>query len=300
MTNTAKTVAIFGATGAQGAPVVREALAKGHTVRAVARDPAKISALHPDADAVAADLADEEALITALDGVDAAFLHFPQPSGPDDSQNWAAAFFGAAHKAGLPLLVFVTGGPSGDRFPSSVIVDATTQGMNAVLDSGIPSIVLQSAIYLENLQPEAFLPGLRPDGTLDYPPTPRDLKVQWTSHLDQAKLAVAALSRPDLAGQAFEIGTPDALTGDELAEAMSGWVARDVTFDPMTPEAFGKRVGDAFNSPGAAFALGDLYGAIAKLNGDAMAVDTAAIETIFKVKLTSAADHIKAWPKVRA
>ncbi len=297
MTNSTKTVAIFGATGAQGAPVVREALDKGYTVRAVARDAAKISALHPGAEAVAADLADEAALVAALDGVDAAFLHFPQPGGPDDSQNWAKAFFGAAHQAKLPLLVFVTGGPSGDRFPSSVIVDATTQGMTAVLGSGIPSIVLQSAVYLENLQPEVFLPGLRTEGRLDYPPTPRHLKVQWTSHLDQATLAVAALSRPDLAGKAFEIGTPDALTGDELATLIGHWVKRDVTFDPMSPEAFGQRVGDAFNSPGAAFALGDLYGAISKLNGDAMAIDTKALEKTFNVHLTSVADHIKAWPK---
>ncbi len=299
MTNNTKTVTIFGATGAQGAPVVREAIAKGYKVRAVARDIQKIRALHPEAEAIAADLADEAALTAALEGADAAFLHFPRPEGPDDNQNWAAAFFGAAHKAHLPLLVFVTGGPSGDRFPSSVIVDATTQGMTAVLNSGIPSIVLQSAVYLENLQPEVFLPGLRSEGTLDYPPTPRDLKVQWTSHIDQATLAVAALSRPDLVGQAFEIGTPDALTGDELAELMSGWVDRDLTFDPMSPEAFGQRIGDAFNSPGAAFALGDLYGSIAKLNGDAMAIDTDALETTFSVKLTSVVDHIKAWPKVK-
>ncbi|WP_438730413.1 hypothetical protein ACR9YC_04440 [Parasphingorhabdus sp. DH2-15] len=117
--------------------------------------------------------------------------------------------------------------------------------------------------------------------------------MQWTSHLDQAKLAVAALSRPDLSGQAFEIGTPDALTGGELAEIMAEWVDRDVTFKPMSPESFGQRVGDAFNSPGAAFALGDLYGSIAKLNGDAMAIDTSILEETFNVKLSSVADHIK-------
>ncbi|WP_299508634.1 NAD(P)H-binding protein, partial [uncultured Roseobacter sp.] len=189
---TPKTVAIFGATGAQGAPVVKEALSKGHTVRAVARDAAKIAALHPNAVAVAADLSDADAVAEALRGVDAAFLHFPMPSGPDDSQNWAAAFFASAHKVNLPLLVYVTGGPSGDRFPSSAIVDGTTQGMSAVLGSGIPSIVLQSAVYLENLQPEIFLPGLRSEGRLDYPPIPQTMKMQWTSHLDQATLAVAA------------------------------------------------------------------------------------------------------------
>ncbi|WP_299211805.1 NmrA family NAD(P)-binding protein [uncultured Tateyamaria sp.] len=292
---TPKTVAIFGATGAQGAPVVREALSKGHTVRAVARDAAKIAALHPNAVAVAADLSDEDAVAEALRGVDAAFLHFPMPSGPDDSQNWAAAFFAAAHKVNLPLLVYVTGGPSGDRFPSSAIVDGTTQGMTAVLGSGIPSIVLQSAVYLENLQPEIFLPGLRSEGKLDYPPIPQSMKMQWTSHLDQATLAVAALSRPDLAGQSFEIGTPQALTGAELAELMGKWVGRNVAFDPMTPAEFGTRVGNALGSPGAAFALGDLYGAIAKLDGDDMAVDTDALEATFGVKLTSVADHINSW-----
>ena len=290
-----KTITVFGATGAQGAPVVTQALAEGYTVRAVARDAAKIKEMHPDAIAVSADLSDEAAVAKALSGVDAAFLHFPMPSGPDDSATWAGAFFGAAHKEKLPLLVYVTGGPSGDRFPSSTIVDGITDGMNAVLGSGIPSIVLQSAVYLENLQPELFAPFLRSEGKLDYPPVPHDLKMQWTSHLDQAKLAVAAFARPELAGQAFEIGSPDALTGAELATHLSGWLDRPVTFDPATREAFGQRVGDALNNPGVAFVLSDLYGSIAALEGDAMAVDTATLEKTFGVTLTSVADHIKSW-----
>lgn len=290
-----KTVSIFGATGAQGAPVVKEALAQGHTVRAVARNAKKIEKLHPGAIAVEADLADEAAVMAALDGVDAAFLHFPMPTGPDDNQNWAAAFFGAAHKVKLPLLVYVTAGPSGDRFPSSVVVDGVTQGMKSVLDSGIPSIVLQSAIYLENLQPEFFIPDLRTEGKLDYPPIPKTLKMQWTSHVDQATLAVAALSRPELAGQSFEIGTPNALTGAELAVIMEDWIGQKITFDPISPKAFGERIGKAFNSEGTAFALSDLYGSIAKLDGDEMTIDTEKLEEVFGVKLTTVADHIKNW-----
>ena len=298
MTNPSqKTVAIFGATGAQGAPVVQQALAKGFNVRAIARDENKIRQTHPDAAAVAADLADEAALINALEGVDAAFLHFPMPQGPDDVQHWARAFFSAAHKVKLPFLVFVTGGPSGKRFPSSAIVDATTAGMESVLNSGIPSIVLQSAVYLENLQPEVFLPNLRSEGVLDYPPVSHDLKFQWTSHLDQARLAVAAFTRDDLAGQSFEIGTPEALTGEELAGYIADWVGRDVTFNPITPSGFGQRIGDAFNSQDVAFALGDLYGAIAALNNNEMSVDTQSLEEIFDVKLTTVAEHIRSWPK---
>ncbi len=290
-----KTVAIFGATGAQGASVVTEALNQGLTVRAIARNLDKIKDMHPDAIAVSADLSDEEAVAVALEGVDAAFLHFPMPTGPDDNQAWAAAFFAAAHRVNLPLLVYVTGGPSGDRFPSSVAVDGITGGMQAVLGSGIPSIVLQSAVYLENLQPELFAPQLRSEGLLDYPPVPHNLKMQWTSHLDQAKLAVAALTRPDLAGQAFEIGSPQALTGAELALHLEGWLGRPVTFDPTSREAFGERVGEALNNPGVAFVLSDLYGSIASLDGDEMAVDTAALEKTFGVTLTPVGEHIKSW-----
>lgn len=292
-----KTVAIFGATGAQGAPVVTTALNHGFTVRAVARNAAKVAEIHPSAQAYEAGLDDEDAIAAALDGVDAAFLHLPMPQKPEDPQNWLKAFISAAHRVSLPLLVYTTSGPSGARFPSSVVIDGGTGGMQAVLGSGIPAIVLQPAIYLENLLPPFFLPNLRTEGKLDYPPFSADLKVQWTSHGDQARIAVAALSRPDLAGQSFEIGSAEALTGSELANLVSGWVGREVTFDPMTPADFGQRVGDAIGSPGVAFALSDLYGALAKMDGDDMVLDIAALETLFDVKLTSVAEHIANWPK---
>lgn len=292
-----KTVSIFGATGAQGAPVVREALARGMAVRAVARDAAKVAQAHPKAQAVAATLDNEASLVAALTGVDAAFLHLPMPTGPDAQQTWLTAFIGAAHKAKLPLLVYTTGGATGERFPSSVIIEGGTAGMNALLGCGIPTSVLQPVVYLENLLPPIFMPRLHTEGVLDYPPLPRDLKVQWTSHDDQARIVAAALDRPDLAGKAYEIGTPDALTGDDLAALLGDHFGRPVHFDPMTPDAFGLRVGNAIGNPGAAFALADSYGAIAQMHGDAMAVDTAHVEETFGVTLDRVADHIARWPK---
>lgn len=290
-------VAIFGATGAQGAPVVREALAKGMTVRAVARDVSKIAAMHPEAQAFSASLADEDAIAKALDGVDAAFVHLPMPQSPEDPATWMKALFGAAHRVSLPLLVYTTGATSGSRYPSSMMVDGATGGMQAVLASDIPSIVLQPTIYLENLVPDLLVPRLQSEGILDYPPLSADMKVTWTSHQDQAKVAVAALSRPDLAGNSYEIGTPEALTGDELTVHLSRWVGKAVEFAPLSPANFGQRAGDALGNPGVAFALTDLYGALAKMGNDDMAIDTNVVEATFGVKLTSVADHIKNWAK---
>ena len=74
------------------------------TVHAVARDAAKIAAMHPGAKAFAADLSDQAALAAALEGVDAAFFHLPMPSGPDDIPGWMGAFMGAAHQVKLPFM----------------------------------------------------------------------------------------------------------------------------------------------------------------------------------------------------
>jgi uncharacterized protein YbjT (DUF2867 family) len=292
-----QTVAIFGATGAQGAPVVREALEKGMTVRAVARDLAKIAEMHPRAQAFAAGLSDEEAIFKALDGVDAAFLHLPAPQGPDDAQHWLKTFLTAAHRVSLPLLVYTTGATAGPRYPSSMMIDGATGGMQAVLASGIPSIVLQPTIYLENIQPELFVPRLRSEGVLDYPPLPAGFAVQWTSHFDQARIAVAALGRPDLAGNSFEIGSPDAITGPDLAMLLSNWIGRPVRYEPIAPADFGERAGEALGNPGLAFVLTDLYGALGKMDNDQMTIDTKPLEETFGVTLTSVADHIDGWSK---
>lgn len=83
--------------------------------------------------------------------------------------------------------------------------------------------------------------------------------------------------------------------GPELAETVGKWLGRDVTFDPITPEEFGQRVGDALNNPRVAFALGDLYGSISQLDHDAMVVDLSKVEDVFGVKLSTVTDHLAKW-----
>ncbi len=288
-------VVVFGATGAQGAPVVKQALAKGMNVRAVARDAAKLAEMHPDAEAFTGDLNDADSLIRAFSGVDAAFVHLPMPSGPDDARNWLGAIIAGAHAASLPLMVFSTSGPAGDKYPSSMVIDGTSAGARAIAECGIPAIILKPAIYLENLLPPLFAPLLRAQGIADYPPLRASQKVSWTSHHDQARIAVAALARPDLAGNSYDIASPDALSGTELAVLLTGWLGRPVTCDPLSPAEFGQRVGEVLGNPGIGMVLSDLYGALAKMPDDGMAVDTGALEQVFGVSLTPVADHIASW-----
>lgn len=64
-------VALFGATGGLGGRVLEEALARGHAVTALVRDPARLAA-RPRLSVVAGDVRDRAALARALAGQDAA------------------------------------------------------------------------------------------------------------------------------------------------------------------------------------------------------------------------------------
>lgn len=73
-----KPIAVFGATGAQGGPVVEALFDRGRPVRAIARTPSKLQPLADrGAEIFALDLADAEALKKALTGVGGAFVHLP-------------------------------------------------------------------------------------------------------------------------------------------------------------------------------------------------------------------------------
>jgi putative NADH-flavin reductase len=64
---------VFGATGGTGTEVVRQALAAGHQVTAVVRDPARLAVpLEERLTVVVADVTDPEAIMGTLEGTDAA------------------------------------------------------------------------------------------------------------------------------------------------------------------------------------------------------------------------------------
>lgn len=62
---------VFGATGGVGGEIVRQALAAGHAVTAVVRDPARLKVTGAGLEVFRADLADPEALRAAVAGRDA-------------------------------------------------------------------------------------------------------------------------------------------------------------------------------------------------------------------------------------
>ena len=67
-------IAVFGATGGTGLQVVQQALAAGHQVTALARDPARLDIANPNLTVVAGSVLEAEPVQQALQGADAAIV----------------------------------------------------------------------------------------------------------------------------------------------------------------------------------------------------------------------------------
>lgn len=286
--------AVFGATGAQGGAVLDAALEAGLAVRAVSRDPrARVGHF----ETVAADFDDAASIERALSGVTAAFVHLPLPKSPDEPARFLATLLDAAARARPGHLVFTTSGPASARWRQVMPIAGNAASARAALGGPVPAIVLQPNLYLENLRVPLFVPRLATEGVLDYPPLPAHRPFSWTSQRDQAAVAVAALRRPDLAGQVFEIASRGPLTGLQLAGALSRWTGRPVHCAPLSPRQFGARVAAAIGNPGIEHVLDELYSALAEPDGTEARdlIDVTAVERAFGVRLHSVEERIASW-----
>jgi NAD(P)H dehydrogenase (quinone) len=287
---------IFSAASAQAFAVAQTAIDQSIPIKAVLR-PGKVSSLVGPHELAYADLNDVESLISVLRGARAAFFHLPIPGGPGESELQLSNFLSAAKQTGLPLLIFSSSSFADDSFSSTPLIDGNRYAVKQVLESGVPAIVLKPGLYLENLQVPFFVPNLN-QGVLDYPPMSKDQPMSWTSHWDQALLAVAALSKPELIGNAYNIATSQPVTPAELATILGEHRGNStLQFQAITPSQFAGRVSKALNNSSLNFLLADLYRSINQQTVANLTVDTDKLQALFDVRLKSIRDRIDAWSK---
>jgi uncharacterized protein YbjT (DUF2867 family) len=286
----AKTILSYGATGVQGGPVARRLLEAGHTVRTVVRNPERAQSLQAmGLEVFQGDLGDPESLERASKGADAVFLILPLGGNPVEFAHNAIQ---AAKQADVGYLVLNTSGPTPKTPTGSPMMDYRLALEAELHDSGVPSVSVRPTTYMENLLGPWALPAIRDGSTVAYP-VPGDHRVSWISAEDAAALCVAALGRPELAGQTFDVGGPEALTGARIAESFSRALGRAVRYEPITPEAFGGMMAQAFG-PAMGAGATTAYRHTWAQPKDAMNIDMEAVLEHLPVKLTSLEDWVQA------
>src|SRR5690348_5578231 len=115
--NTMK-LTILGATGATGIALTSQALAAGHEVTAVVRDPARLAVpAHPRLRTVTADVMDPASITPAIDGADAVLSAVgPRGTGPTTViQDSVRSIIRAMQKTGTRRLLEVSGSIAADE-----------------------------------------------------------------------------------------------------------------------------------------------------------------------------------------
>jgi uncharacterized protein YbjT (DUF2867 family) len=250
-------IAVHGATGAQGGPLVRRLLAEGHRVRAIARNPDP-RRLPVGAEPAPADLLDVEALVRAYEGVGGVVAVLPGGAADDVAVAQADATLEALRRAGVPRAVFIAGGAVWSTPPGLPFLDARTrlaQGLARAVPTAI--VVGPATAYMENLSEACIVERLRADGEL-VQVAPAGAKMSPVAMDDVASAIAEVLVKDDPPPRVIVHG-PGEVTGEEAARIIESHIGRPVRWTQVSPEEYLRGVAGGLGEQYARN-IGRLYG----------------------------------------
>ncbi|MEU5592871.1 NmrA/HSCARG family protein [Streptomyces sp. NPDC020298] len=224
------TVAVTGATGAQGWATARALLAAGHRVRALTRrpdSPAADALRDLGAEVCHADFDDRPSLKAALTGADSLFA-VTTPFGTDTATEvrHGRTLVDTAAEARLGHIVFTSAAHAdrGTGVPHYESKHVIEQHLRA---AEVPWTVIGPAAFMDNYAGGWTLDGLR-EGTFGWPmPAGRPLALIPASDIG-AFAALVLQRRDEFTGRRIDIAS-DARTPGQIAEILAAATGRPVT-----------------------------------------------------------------------
>ncbi|KQY39223.1 MULTISPECIES: NmrA family NAD(P)-binding protein [Nocardia] len=208
------TVAVTAAGGKLGRLVVEALLAAGERPVAIVRDPRKVADLaERGADVRQASYDDPAALDAALVGVNRVLLISGNEFGSRIAQH--TNVIRAAERAGVELLAY-TSIPRADSNP--MLLAAEHRGTEEVLATAtVPTVLLRNSWYWENY--DGAVANAAESGVLHGAMATG--RVSGAARADYAEAAARVLTGAGHEGRVYELGGDEALTGADLAAAVS-------------------------------------------------------------------------------
>ena len=216
------TIAVTGATGAQGGATARALLAAGHRVRALTRDPAAPAAevlRRLGADVRRADFDDRPSLDAALADADSLFA-VTTPFGTDTATEvrQGRTLLDAAADARLGHVVF-TSAAHADRRTGIPHYDSKAEIERHLRTTGVPWTVVAPAAFMDNFASGWTLEGLR-ENTFAWPmPADRPLTLIPAEDIG-AFAALTLVRRAEFTGRRIDIAS-DELTAAGIAAVLT-------------------------------------------------------------------------------
>ena len=230
-------VLVYGATGAQARPLIPALQAKGHLPYAQNRN--KSQAVHlslSEQQLLEVSLEDKSGIYQATQGMDVVMLTIPFFAA-DEAGRYTIE---AAHEAGVKLLIWNPSGAIPHETSQRHGLNVRMYNMEYLIASGLPYMVFQPTVYLENLLLPETAKGIATQNVIEYP-APSEAPMPWMAADDMARLMVAAMDRPDLVRTVFTVsGRP--LNGHQLAECFSQALGRTITYRQISAGEYAQRL----------------------------------------------------------
>ncbi|MGA5418421.1 SDR family oxidoreductase [Streptomyces pseudogriseolus] len=244
-------IVVTGASGKLGRHVVEQLLEKvpAEQVTAVVRSPEKVADLAGRGIRVA--VADYNAPET-FDGLFAAGDKVLLISGNEFDKGRVrqhSLVIDAAKAAGVALLAYT----SAPATLTATLADDHRGTERALLDSGVPYVLLRNGWYHENYT-ENLGPVLEHDAVVA---AAGEGRISSASRADYAAAAVAVLTGEGHENATYELGGDEAWSFAEYAAELSRQTGREIVYNPVTPEQLtGILVGAGLPEPMAAMFAG--------------------------------------------
>lgn len=178
-------------------------------------------------------------------GADALIMTVPQDHRPGAMIDFVDRWVRAAQRQSIGRIVLNAGGTHGPAADHPFFADLHAV-QDRVASSGLPYVILRPTAYLDNFAAPWALEALSA-GTIAYPAV-AEAKVSWLSHQSLGEW-VAAVAGGGADGRILQIGGPQALTGQELADEIGAVLRRKMTYVAIPPAAFAEGMNAAMGSP---------------------------------------------------
>lgn len=218
---------VTGATGNNGSEIIKRLAMQNVPVRAMVRDRAKAMTA-PNVEVVEADFDRPETLLSALSGVDRAFL---LTNSSEHAEAQQLAFVEAAKQSGVAQIVKL----------SQFAADRNSPVRFLRYHAAVEAAIQASGMAYTFLRPNLFMQGL-----LNFKSTIAsqnafyaaigDAKVSMIDVRDIADVAIAALTEPGHEGKIYDLTGAQALTHTEAAQYLSDAIGRKINFVDISPD----------------------------------------------------------------
>ncbi len=231
-----KTVLVTGATGKQGGAIARSLLDRGHTVRAMTRDPASDAAKELGrlgAEVVEGDFTKPRTIKTAADDVDAAYaMSTPHEDGPEAEAEQGKQLVTALDEAGVDHVVYSS--VAGARDDTGVPIFDSKVPVEACLteECDAAHTIVAPVFFRENLLAEQMVDQIKKE-TLTMA-LPAGTPLQTIAVEEIGDFVRHVIENPDaFDGKRIEIAS-DELTGPEMAARLAAATGQRMQYNELS------------------------------------------------------------------